>query len=175
MSKKKQKKLKQAKIKESKNRQMKKKRRKNGNTLLLVTLTMFALISVGTIGGVILLCITSQGVPVQEVEATLLASGLSIIGMAISVWTGLNIVNAIEKKDVEQVQQQLAQTEQTIKWISRETRDVKIIEKEQKEIYRGLFLQELLRTNHDAMSRYFYDLFAKNGFLSIEEYSHYSV
>ena len=34
-------------------------------------------------------------------ESSLLASGIAIIGIAIAVWAGLNIVNAIERKDIE--------------------------------------------------------------------------
>lgn len=172
MSKKKEKELKQPKEQKRKNKKKIKRQKSIYNVVLIGIFVVFALTFLGTVGGMVWLCINFKDVSEKEVETTMLTSGLTIIGMAISVWTGLNIVNAIEKKDVEQVQQQLAQTEQTIKWISRETRDVKIIKKEQKEIYRGLFLQELLRTNYDAMSRYFYNLFAENKFLSIAEYSH---
>ena len=37
----------------------------------------------------------------EKYIADLLASGLAIVGIAISVWAGLNIANAIERKDVD--------------------------------------------------------------------------
>jgi len=143
------------------------------------------------------LCIASPKSFDRKAEATLLASGLSIIGIAISVWAGLNIVNALERKDVEEVRNSLKETKEEIESANKdiemakeniesiaedaekfkeqvliEKQELEMIKVVQKELYHGFFLQELLRTNHDAMSRYFYNLFAKNEFLSIAEYSH---
>ena len=40
-------------------------------------------------------------------ERTLLSTGLSLIGIAISVWATLNILNALDKKDVEELNDQV--------------------------------------------------------------------
>lgn len=40
-------------------------------------------------------------------ERSLLSNGLSLIGLAISVWATLNIINVLDKKDVEELRNQL--------------------------------------------------------------------
>lgn len=114
-----------------------------------------------------------------KAEATLLASGLSIIGIAISVWAGLNIVNALERKDLEEVQNLFKDTVENIskeaerlgKQIFEEKNKIALIKEERQNIYRGLFLQELMNTNHDAMSRYFYKCFAEYEILETADYT----
>lgn len=60
----------------------------------------------------------SDGSPDVGAIATMLESGLSIIGIAVSVWIGLNIYNLLQKSDLEQLElltKELLQTETTIK------------------------------------------------------------
>lgn len=45
----------------------------------------------------------------EIVESTLLASGLAIIGVAISVWAGLNIIQVLEKDKLLELEKQVAQ------------------------------------------------------------------
>ena len=51
-------------------------------------------------------------------ERTLLSTGLSIIGIAISVWATLNVLNALDKKDVEELNIQVRQLENDYQQLS---------------------------------------------------------
>ena len=47
-------------------------------------------------------------------SSTLLSDGLAIIAIAISVWAGLNIVNAIERKELDDANDRIAEVENKI-------------------------------------------------------------
>lgn len=51
-------------------------------------------------------------------ERTLLSTGLSLIGIAISVWATLNVLNALDKKDVEELNIQVRQLENDYQQLS---------------------------------------------------------
>lgn len=44
-------------------------------------------------------------------EASLLSTGITIIGFAITVWTGLNIANSINRKELEQIEDKTKKAE----------------------------------------------------------------
>ncbi len=51
----------------------------------------------------------------SSVEGSLLSSGIAIIGIAISVWAGLNIANAIEKRDIDELKNKTDELEKSKK------------------------------------------------------------
>lgn len=53
----------------------------------------------------------------DPVESSLLSTGISIIGIAVAVWAGLNIVNALERKDVEIATQKVIDLDEKTKGI----------------------------------------------------------
>ena len=53
-------------------------------------------------------------------ESSLLASGIAIIGVAIAVWAGLNIANAIERKEYESLNDNINQIQRISKNIEEE-------------------------------------------------------
>lgn len=100
----------------------------------------------------------------EAAEATLLASGLSIIGIAITVWAGLNIINVLEKKEVDACTLKLNAAEEKLEKLGKRS-----IEMEESladietlnGIYYNIFLQEILKTGKDSMSNYFYKEFSE--------------
>lgn len=85
-------------------------------------------------------------------EAALLSSGLSIIGIAISVWAALNITNALERKEYEEIRDR---SDDAHKLISE-------LEENMDFIAYDTFLQALLTTDKDESSVYFYEKFSAN-------------
>lgn len=75
-------------------------------------------------------------------ENSLLTTGLEIIGLAIAVWTGVSIINAVEKHEVEEMKEELSDI-------------INRMENKNK----NEFLLELLKTDKDEMSRYYYRKF----------------
>ena len=75
-------------------------------------------------------------------ESSLLTTGLEIIGLAIAVWTGVSIINAVEKREVEEMKEELSDI-------------INHMENKNK----NEFLLELLKTDKDEMSRYYYRKF----------------
>ena len=49
-------------------------------------------------------------------EATLLSTGIGIIGLAISVWAGLNIANLVSKKDIDRLKTDLENLSKTTEY-----------------------------------------------------------
>ena len=90
----------------------------------------------------------------KGIESTLLATGLAIIGIAIAVWAGLNIINAVTKDDLYETKQKLEEMKEKYKNIYEETQRTTIAH------YKALFLQELFKTEKDVCSRYFYSSFS---------------
>lgn len=107
-----------------------------------------------------------------------MSSGLAIIGIAISVWAGLNIANAIEKKEVEDIKSSVKEINELFNKniddienvknniedakidVNSINRDIGAMSKERQVVNWNTFLQELLETGHDAVSRYFYTEFS---------------
>ena len=95
----------------------------------------------------------------EKVESILLANGLSIIGMAVAVWAGLNIANSINKKEFEEtfekIEKKITSAESKITLLNNESIDVK-------STLQDLFLEELLKMPEiDITSKYFYKRFSQ--------------
>lgn len=86
------------------------------------------------------------------VESSLLTTGMGVISLAIAVWTGLNIVNAISRKEVDILK---TKTED----IQNKFEELGVIYSNIREINKNEFLEKLLKTDSDLMSRYFYKKF----------------
>ncbi len=129
------------------------KKRRNGWFGLTIAAVILAFIlSAGTL--VALACIYQKD-PTHfagAAEAALLSNGLAIIGLAIAVWTGMNISNAIQRKEVDELQAAMNE-----------------MQGQSKEIYKAMahlepsasFLQEVLKTGTDYSSEFFYCEFKK--------------
>lgn len=93
--------------------------------------------------------------------STFLTDGLTLIGLAISVWAGLNIANAIERKELEQ----------NMCAIDKLKKDTNEIQKEFKPISENienisntlwfLFENEILKTRDDEATLFLYNVFTK--------------
>ncbi len=88
-------------------------------------------------------------------ENDIITTGLTIIGLAIAVWTGLNISNAVSRREVEELK---AKTENLQKQSDELTKIYDSLES----LNRKEFFKELLKTSEDVMSNYFYNEFQKN-------------
>lgn len=83
-------------------------------------------------------------------ESSLLSSGLSIIGIAISVWAALNIINALDKKDFEALKEkyELLHNEQEKRRQEIEEENERQREQQQ-ENNKNLFIGELIKSIAD--------------------------
>ena len=88
-----------------------------------------------------------NGVAATYSEASLLATGIAIIGVAITVWTGLNIANSINRRELEELKLDSERIKKSVE-VSFNN-------------YNMFFLQELLKTSKDIISMYFYDKFRR--------------
>lgn len=141
--------------------------------IVIVLVTMVAILVIS--------CIQVKDFAEKAVESTLLASGLSIIGIAIAVWTGLNIMNAIEKKEVDEINNNLREARKNINDLSeiaskmgdqleKDKWNIENIIKDRNELYIGTFKQELINTNYDIISRYFYKKFSNESFNDLSDF-----
>lgn len=102
----------------------------------------------------------------EATEASLLATGIAIIGVAITAWTGLNIANAVNKKDLEKLQDGIKEQSDNLDELKKDTKKQSDEVKEMnikmtgmQNNYYSFFLQELLKTQLDAGSLYLYEKF----------------
>ncbi len=154
---------------------------KSMKRMVWATIITFFVICIVCIAGIVLISIFQNDISNIEkgVESTLLATGLSIIGLAIAVWTGLNIVNAITKDDLQDIKSKFEKSKDEIveqyKNAEKKTTDMqesfqKQFDNTEKEFCKfytelkkstfALFLQELFKTEKDICSRYFYYKFS---------------
>ena len=94
---------------------------------------------------------------------TLLSDGLAIIAIAVSVWAGLNIANAIERKELDEANRKIKDTNEKINETNEEfnTKITPILDSA-RSIQSSLgfmFFNTLLQTIDDEASKYLYQSF----------------
>lgn len=143
----------------------KKRREKNivNQFVYMVFVAIIAIIVLLILSMIYINCYSNASDSSVKIESSLLATGLSIIGIAITVWAGLNIINVLERKDVDECKSKMNDIEKKFtdlkEFSKRIENDIKENEANVdslKEIYYNSFLQELLKTSKDVMSRLFY-------------------
>lgn len=98
----------------------------------------------------------------EKVESSLLANGLSIIGMAVAVWASLNIANSINQKDFDKTQKRMSKAEKDIEDIEKTIAPLRDEASGIKNTLRDLFLEELLKLpSIDIPTKYFYRRFSE--------------
>lgn len=122
--------------------------------LFLVILILVAKIILPFIPRIILPSELSTEMSLVEKVLTI---GLTIIGLAISVWAGLNIVNSIERKELEELRTRTESVKQLIY-------NIDSIES----IAYNAFLHALLRVGNDEATAYFYKEFSR-GYINSKE------
>lgn len=97
----------------------------------------------------------------QAFEAVILSDCVAIIGLAIAVWAGLNIANAVERKELEELSEKnkrlTEETETLHKQIEPLSKNAESIDN----TLNNLFLEELLKTDQDEASQWFLRRFAE--------------
>lgn len=107
----------------------------------------------------------------KAAESSLLSSGIAVVGIAIAVWAGLNISNAIERKELEKLKveygrlnknsthlkNKLNSNKDAIKRASKQIRhmdeDIKRIKKKEASVDKSAFLKEMYDTLKDPSTR----------------------
>lgn len=85
-------------------------------------------------------------------EGSVISTGLDVIGLAIAVWTGLNIINAVSRQEVNKMKEDLND-------IINSKEELSDIINKMENKSKNEFLIELLKTDKDEMSRYYYKKF----------------
>lgn len=106
----------------------------------------------------------------ERVESTLLSTGLTILGLVIAVWTGLNIINTIDKREVERLQSAITEQQKTAQELQEKIQELDNTEREiskkadeyetsKSKVDKSKFIHELYKTATDRMSQFFIDKF----------------
>lgn len=103
---------------------------------------------------------TNKNMAVVYSEASFLATGIAVIGASIAVWTGLNIANSVNRKELEEIDKKTKESIEEIDSLREKTNTINNSVEKSLNSYNKLFLQELLKTSKDIMSMYFYDEFS---------------
>ena len=114
------------------------------------------------------------------IEGSFISTGLAIIACAISVWAGLNIANSIDKKTIEEINRKIQDQEKMaldtgrkIKFgrISAKNLEMELSnwERTTLDMEKSIFLREILNTESDVLSRYFYREFSAKDFATSNE------
>ncbi|MDE7211132.1 MAG: hypothetical protein K2O03_06770 [Lachnospiraceae bacterium] len=127
-------------------KRMKDKRDKLPNCILWLVFVAIIIIVIATMAVMIMLCIDSGNNSPQDnngkMESTLLASGLSIIGIAISVWAGLNIIQVLGKDKINQLYEEVTRSKEERYILNREE-FINHIERNRDEL--NVYLQTMFR------------------------------
>ena len=82
-------------------------------------------------------------------ESTYIATGIDVIAIALAVWAGLNIVNAIERKEFESFNNKVSE-------VTKDELSLIIHDRDKER-----FCQELYKSSEDPISKIFFELFSK--------------
>lgn len=93
-----------------------------------------------------------------DTESNIINTGLTIIALAVSVWAGLNISNAIERKELDDFR---SKTEDFVHALEDQVAELQNQVNNVEEMAFDSFLRELLKTERDEGTRYFYAEFSK--------------
>lgn len=139
--------------------------------------TLIVVISILEIGFIIalftlfLLCKIPPNFFEKAAESSLLASGIAIIGVAIAVWAGLNIANAIERKDLENLNdkigrliiqsnkvkratdENITETERVSKQAQNISEKLESVEKKEASVDKATLLNQMYNTVQDLSTR----------------------
>lgn len=87
----------------------------------------------------------------EIIQSTILSDGIAIIGLAVAVWTGLNIANLIEKREVDKLQQRVRELNEEIKerWL------------QQNQVEKDRLLHEMLATSKDEATNELIKIFSE--------------
>lgn len=88
-------------------------------------------------------------------ESSLLSTGLSIIGIAVAVWAGLNIANSIDRKKIDELSNRTKNLPETLEKLEESLELIC-------DNYKKIFLEELLKNGKDMATMYFYDFLNKH-------------
>lgn len=141
--------------------------------IILIILLAVAIVACPVIVPIIFMIYKTE-CAATSAEATLLATGIAIIGVAITAWTGLNIANVVNRKELEKIEntakkinrkmrkkfgQFKKDTDEQLKQLEQDSVNIKKSVEYSFNNYNMLFLQELLKTAKDTISIYFYKQF----------------
>lgn len=123
---------------------------------IVIAITLIAIVNIGCI---LAMCYPDLfGIEVKEklsggdiVEATILSNGIAIIGLAVAVWTGLNIVNSIEKREIDKLQNRVYELNE----------EIKKRRSQQNRVDKDKFLHELYITAKDEATAVLIRMFKK--------------
>lgn len=85
----------------------------------------------------------------EIVESTLLASGLAIIGIAISVWAGLNIIQVLEKDKLLELEKQVTQYKHE-RYVTNKTLFLRSVKSDPNELNRYIYAKLSACADEDA-------------------------
>lgn len=143
---------------------------KGQNTHRFITLAIF--ITVAIIAMCNTLCILAVSFPEsfglqlsealtseEKIETAILSDCVSLIGLAIAVWTGLNIANSIERREVDRLQHRVYELGEEI---NKNTSEIERRNIQLNLVDKNRFLHELETLSKDKATQYLNQLFNKN-------------
>ena len=93
-------------------------------------------------------------------QSSLLSNGLAIIAIAISVWAGLNIVNAIERKDIDKYNNLVEESIKNSEEVHQRLENIKNINADISNTLFFFFLNELMKTINDESTAFLYQKYS---------------
>lgn len=89
----------------------------------------------------------------DRVESSIISTGLSIIGIAVAVWTGLNIANTIDKNRIDEIDERIKAANCQMKEIKETVDTISDVRKKQVRIDKSKLLQEMYLSESDMATR----------------------
>ena len=89
----------------------------------------------------------------DRVESSIISTGLSILGIAVAVWTGLNIANTIDKKRIDEIDEQIKSANRQTKEIKETVDTISNVRKQQIEIDKSKLHQEMYLSGSDMATK----------------------